>query len=592
MKKFIFTFVVILACSFVQAQKLVILHTNDMHSNLTGYGPEAEYTPLDTNDQDKTIGGFSRLAGFIDKERQQNPDNLLILDGGDFLMGTVFHTLENKTGFQLWLMKMIGYDYVTLGNHEFDMGTDFIANAIKTAKDNNSIPQILSSQLIFDPNDKQDDLLEKLYQENVIKSYDVFIKNGIKIGIFGIIGDNAQFDAVGAKPLKFKDRIKTSKEIVDLLRNKEKCDIIICLSHSGVYPNEQEGYSFEDIQLANKVGDIDIIISGHTHVATKNHITVGKTIIVQTGAYLQNIGRLEVELKDKKLNVVDFRLIAVDDKIQGNSTIQAKIDKYKQNINQEIFAKYNLDYDRPFAEADFELVRSKKNNPQSGNLGWLVADAMNYYTNNNSLATHLTLVANGTIRERIFANKITPADIFRIMPLGRGTNDFYGSSLAQIFINAQEVKKLFEMIIFASKPGEDSYLFWSGAKVEYNPKGGFLNKVKHIYIDHKEIDFSKKNKQLYSITANLYLLSFVGEIKKMSKGLIVINPKDANGKLIDDINKYILDFDKNQQGVQEGKEWMALVEYIRTMDDRDNNGLPNISDKYNNVEKRLVKIEK
>jgi hypothetical protein len=116
------------------------------------------------------------------------------------------------------------------------------------------------------------------------------------------------------------------------------------------------------------------------------------------------------------------------------------------------------------------------------------------------------------------------------MPLGRGTNDFYGSSLAQIFISAAEVKKLFELIIFASKEGEDSYLFWSGARVEYNPKDGFLNKVKHIYIDDKEIDFSKKNKQLYSLTANLYLLSFVGEIKKMSKGLIVIKPKDVNGK--------------------------------------------------------------
>lgn len=593
MKKFILTFVVLILASYcMQAQKLVIIHTNDIHSNLTGYGPEAAYTPLNTEDGDKTLGGFSRLAGYIDKQRQQNANNLLILDGGDFLMGTVFHTLEYETGFQLSLMKTIGYDYVTFGNHEFDMGPNFIANAINIANNNNKIPKILASQMIFNSNDKEDDLLEQLYQKNIIKSYDVFTKNGIKIGIFGIIGDNAQFDAVGASPLKFKDRIKVSKEIVSILRNKEKCDIIICLSHSGVYPDEKGGYSFEDMELAKKVGDIDIIISGHTHVATNNYITVGKTIIVQTGAYLQNVGRLEVELKDKKVNVIDFKLIPLNDKIEGNRDIQSQIDNYKEQINNEIFVKYDLHYDVPFAESDFDLYRSQKNNSESGNLGLLVADAINYYTDQRSISTHLTLVANGTIREHIFADKITPADIFRVMPLGRGTNDFYGSSLAQIFINGAEIKKLFELIIFASKEGEDSYLFWSGAKVEYNSKGGFLNKVKHIYIDDKEIDFSKKNKQLFSLTANLYLLSFVSEIKKMSKGLIVIKPKDANGKLIEDIHQHILDFDKNQAGLQEGKEWVALIEYIRSMDDNEKNGLPNISEKYKKFEKRLIKLDK
>jgi 5'-nucleotidase len=104
-----------------------------MHSNLTGYGPEAAYTPLNTEDGDQTLGGFSRLAGYIDKQRQQNPDNLLVLDAGDFLMGTVFHTLENETGFQLSLMKLIGYDYVTLGNHEFAMGQNYNAKAINVA---------------------------------------------------------------------------------------------------------------------------------------------------------------------------------------------------------------------------------------------------------------------------------------------------------------------------------------------------------------------------------------------------------------------------------------------------------------------------
>jgi len=563
-----------------------------MHSNLTGYGPESAYTPLNLEDGDTTKGGFSRLASFIKTEKQKNPDEIIVLDAGDFLMGTVFHTLENQTGFQLSLMQSIEYDYITLGNHEFDMGPNFIANAINTAYSNNKVPKILASQLIFDANDKEDDLLEQLFQKGVIKPYEVFTKNKLKIGIFGIIGDNAQFDAVGSKPIKFKDRIKTSKEIVKILREKEKCDIIICLSHSGVYPDEKGGYTFEDIDLTKRVPDIDIIISGHTHVATQNYIKVGKTIIVQTGAYLQNAGRLEIEYKNKEVNVVDFRLVAMNDKIQGDSNTQSEIENYKEIINREIFEKYHLSYNIAFAESGFELNRSLDKNRESGNLGNLVADAINYYTDKYSTPTHLTLVANGTIREKIYADKITPADIFRIMPLGRGKNDFYGSSLAQIYITGQEVKKLFELIIFVSKWGADSYLFWSGARVEYNSKGGFLNKVKHIYIDDKEIDLTKKNKQLYSVTANLYLLSFVGEIKHMSKGLIVIKPKDAKGQIIKDINAQILDFDKNQDGLQEGKEWYALVKYIRNMQDTDANGLPNILGKYSKFENRLIDIKK
>lgn len=590
MKKFL----LLIPLFFVQllvAQRLIILHTNDMHSKMTGFGPEAAYTPMTIND-DLTIGGFARTATLIKQERQKNPNDVLVLDAGDFLMGTVFQCLENQTGFQLSLMKEMGYDFITFGNHEFDMGPQFIADAVNTANKNGKIPQILASQLIFSSTSKDDDLLEKLVNDKVIKPYQVITINGLKVGIFGIIGDNAIFDAVGAKPLTFADRIKTAKNITKILREQEKVNIVICLSHSGVYPDGKGGWTFEDVDMAKKVPDIDIIISGHTHVETPQPIIVGKTIIVQTGCFVHNLGRLEINYQNGKVTVDNFKLIPVDDKIQGDAQVNSEIEDYKKVVDKEIFAKQELEYSTPIAETSFLLKESESNDVNSGNLGNFITDAVNYYTDTYSTPTDLVLLANGTIREKILVGKITPADIYRVMPLGRGTNDYFGSSLAQVYITGNEIKKIFELILFASKQGEDSYLFYSGAQVYYNPKGGFLNKVKKVLIDGKEIDISKKNTKLYTLTANLYLLGFVGQIKKLSHGLIVVTPKDINGKTIANMNNQILDFDKNISGLQEGKEWLALVKYLEHFQDTNGDGIADIPDQYKNFQQRILPEQK
>src|SRR6056300_1559069 len=114
-----FLTVLLLLVTFSQAQKITILHTNDMHSRLLGFAPSSEYTPFSLND-DNTRGGFARLAHLIKEKEAQNPEGTLVLDAGDFLMGTLFHTLETKKGFQLRLMKEMGYDLAAIGNHEFD----------------------------------------------------------------------------------------------------------------------------------------------------------------------------------------------------------------------------------------------------------------------------------------------------------------------------------------------------------------------------------------------------------------------------------------------------------------------------------------
>ncbi|MBN2891440.1 MAG: bifunctional metallophosphatase/5'-nucleotidase [Bacteroidales bacterium] len=588
MKKSSILIIILLVFNFqFFAQKLVILHTNDMHSKLTGFGPEASYTPL-VDDDDKTLGGFARLATVVNEEKAKNGDAVIVCDAGDFLMGTIFQSLEPESGFQLNLMKSIGYDVITLGNHEFDFGPQNIANVINNAIKIGGIPQIVSSELIFSDTDKRDDDLQKLYAENYIKPYTVIERNGLKIGFFGLLGEEAQMVTQAAVPVQFKDVVKTAKSITKILREDEKVDIIICLSHSGVYADDEGVMYGEDIDLAKKVSDIDIIISGHTHVPTYKYIQQGKTIIVQTGSYLKNLGRLEINYENGTVSVTDFHLIKMNDDIKGDEKVNQAIEQYKKKVDEKFFSPYNLSYSKPVCETNFDLVQGYFKEKKPSSIGNLITDAIRYYVDNFSTGTDIVLEAQGTIRESFLTGEITPADIFRVTPLGFGNNDLLGYSLAKVYIYGREIKKLGELSIFAGKPGEDSYLYYNGVEFTYNPKGGFLNKVVKIELNGKEIDFSKKNKTLYSLTANRYLLGFVEEVKKMSHGLVKIYPKDSEGNHITNIDDFILDFDKNKDGVQEGKEWLAIIEFMRQFEDSDKDGLPEIPENYKTFKNPFV----
>jgi 5'-nucleotidase / UDP-sugar diphosphatase len=141
-----------------------------------------------------------------------------------------------------------------------------------------------------------------------------------------------------------------------------------------------------------------------------------------------------------------------------------------------------------------------------------------------------------------------------------------------------------------------NYCYYSGIRVEYDPKGGLLNKIKKIEItDHsgkiREVDFSKKDKTLYSVAANSYMLEFIGIIKKMSFGLINVIPKDVTGKVITDMKGAIIDMDETRDGLQEGKEWLALMEYLGSMKDTNGNGVPDIDNKYRKAVQTFFQAE-
>lgn len=577
----------------ITGQELTILHTNDMHSKLAGYGPESEYSPMVTGN-DSTKGGFARLATLFQQAREKSPESTLILDAGDFLMGSLFHVAEEETGFQLNLMKELGYDYITLGNHEFDFGPGALANILNSAEKRGGYPQIIATNIVFSKNSAEDDELEKLYTDKSILPYAVFEKNGLKIGIIGLVGIDAASVAPASKPVTFSHPAKEAAKISRYLKNEKKADLVIALSHSGIYPEkDREGYSGEDMDMARKAPLIDIIISGHTHVKTPEYIKTGSTYIVQTGCDGADLGVIKLRVENGQISDFTFKLTPVDDRIMGDMTVSGEIGDHIRFIDREYLAASGLAYKQIVGRTNFDL-KIDFSDLQSSNLGPFIADASKYYLTSTGDHADFSLVASGTIRENLprgMNGKIIVADVFRVMSLGKGYDQVPGYPLAKIHLTANEVKKLMEVLVMSRAKGGDSYLYFSGIKVTIDSGKGFLRKVQKIEIGEEEIDFSKKNKTMYSVTANTYLLSFIGEIKKMSFGLVKVVPKDKDGMPVTDMRNQLVDIDPDREGVQEAKEWIALIEYMKSFE-TDSDDIPVIPDIYKKGDEAVVDISK
>jgi 5'-nucleotidase/UDP-sugar diphosphatase len=576
--------VILIPLTVHSQKKLVILHTNDLHSRLTGFAPESSYTPMIIND-DNTVSGFARIASIIGMEKKLNQSTTLVVDAGDFLMGTLFQGAETRTGFQLWLMKKMGYDVVSIGNHEFDYGPDKLAEIVNSSVRRGEIPPLLLSNAVFDPDDQGDDDLSKLFDSGIISRTYIMEKEDLRIGFFSLLGKVADDNAAFAPPVTFAKQTAVARKMVKQLQ-AEKCDIIICLSHSGVSVNKKEEMAGEDVTLAKRVKGIDVIISGHTHTRLDKPIMVNGVPIVQTGEYGKNVGKLSLSFNNGKVTVDDYSLIPVDDKISGDSLIHQLIEDQKKLITEEILKPVGLDYNEQIAESDFLLECDELGDFKGSNLGPMVADAIHAYINKHSdQGTNVSMVATGVIRDKIVPGLQTAPDIFRVMSMGSGNDEIPGYPLARLYVTGKELKNILEILQIAYKNAPANYCYYSGLKVDFNPDRMMLRKIRKIEILHPDgsvtdVDFSKKNRTLYSIAANSYMLEFVGIIKKMSFGLINIVPKDVSGNPVTNMKSTVIDMDDQKAGIQEGKEWLALMEYICSMPDVNGNGIPDIDNKY------------
>jgi len=587
---------------------LTLIHTNDMHSHLLGLSPNLDYSPLKTGD-DTTVGGWARIASVIKSEKAKRTNPTLVLDAGDFLMGSFFHMISREEAVELRLMKEMGYDLITLGNHEFDLMPRGLARIITSAHQKGGLPEIVFSSAIFNQENPEDDTFEELFKKGLIKPYIIKEVQGIRIGFFGIMGKDATSVAPFAFPVKFKNPIEVSREMVKILKEKEKVDLVICLSHSGL--GEEKSRS-EDEPLAKEVPGIDIIVSGHTHTKLARPLIVDKTIIVQAYAHGKNVGVLDLAYENGKVKLKGYDLIDIDDRIQGDEKIQKKIESYIDLINQRILKDHQLTFYQVLAKTDFDLTSVT----DESNLGNLIADSLRWavnridYDKNDPVSRVVVAIeSNGAIRADLLrgkAGKVALCDLFRTVPLGISRDDnSLGYPIITCYFHGHEIKKVLEVVTsIYPKKGNKFFLQVSGVKFKYNPNRMLFDRVTDIAIGSEEegyvpLDYSESNKTLYRVAVNLYNATFLNYVGRFTYKVLNIVPKDRKGNPIvsekpkgnpfDLLLPLRVDTDKEKPGIQELKQWVALMDYVKNFPDKDGDGIPDIPEKYKAKLGRIVK---
>jgi 5'-nucleotidase len=576
-----------------ESRRLTILHTNDFHSHLQGYAPESAYTP-GVADNDPTVGGFSRIAAIISDAKAENPGSTLVVDAGDCLIGTLFHALETETGFQLPLMKKAGYDVVAVGNHDFDFGPGAYAEIVNKSKQRGEIPVMLLGNAVTDPDDPADDSFEALRSEGVIRPYIIKEMAGVKIGFFSLLGKDADESAPYAPPVTFGKIIPAAKKLVKELK-KEGCDVIICLSHSGISKDKKGAWSGEDVKLAQKVKGIDLIITGHTHVLLKEPLFVKGIPIVGAGDNGRFVGRIEFLAENDGVKLEKYESIPVDDRINSHSEIQAEIVLQQSRIDVAILNNIGMTYTMPVAIAPYKISYEEYGDAKGSNLGAMVADAIYRYVNSEGPGTDIAIVAAGVLRDPILPGAQSVADIFRVMSLGSGEDNVPGYALSKMWVTGKEIKNITEILLFTSASAPSNYPFYSHLRVEYDPEGRLFSKVRKIELTDNEgnvteVNTSKDDAKLYSIVANSYMADNLGLVKKKTFGLIKVEPKDKDGNIVTEMDSFMMDFNASQAGIQEGKEWLALVKYLQQFSPAEEGGLPVIPDFYLNPPESLVPV--
>lgn len=557
---------------------LTILFTHDMHDNL-------EAAEIKVNNKIESRGGFARLSTAISEERERDKD-LLLVDAGDYSMGTLFQTIFTSHSPALRLMGELGYDATTFGNHEFDFRTEGLASSLESAVNSGDrLPEIVASNTEF-PAGKLSNPLENLknsFEKYGVKDYLVLDKKGIKIGIIGLMGEDADSNAPMAE-VEFTNIVDRSKELVQILKDDEEVDLIVALSHTGTAG--EEGRS-EDEVLAQEVPEIDVIISGHSHTKLPQPIIIKDTIIASSGNYTENLGYMNIEKDGDRWKLKEYQLKEINDSYDKDQKIKDLIKTFRKDVEDEYLSRFNLGYDEVIAYSDFsftplaEIGKVQEEEP----LGYLISDAYRYAVERAEKEDYrrvdLAVVASGVIRDSFTQGEITVKDAFQVSSLGVGKDGISGYPLIDVYLNGKEIKTVAEVDASVQPMMGAAQLYVSGLKYSFNPNRIIFNKVTDVKLDREDGDLELEDDKLYRVVANLYTGQMLDEVKSRSKNLLSIVPKDENGNEIEDFEDRIIYNDG-----EEVKEWLALTQYLQSFPKK--HGVPHIPKYYSEKQGRKI----
>ncbi len=568
-----------------EPKQLDILFTHDTHSHLNSF------TTI-VNGEKKEVGGFAKLKTLINEHKKVNPDTL-VLDGGDFSMGTLIQTVYDTEAAELRMLGQIGCDVTTLGNHEFDYQSKGLADMLNAAKNSgDTVPSLVLCNVDWDAMEEAglsegQKQIQSAFEKYQVRDYVVVQKGNIKIAVLGVFGKDALVCAPTCE-LVWKDPVKAAKQTVEKIKKKEKVDMIACVSHSGTWDDADKS---EDEILAKEVPDIDLIISGHTHSQLDKPIQHGNTYIVSCGEYGKNLGTISMTQKDDgRWKATSYELIPVSDEVNPDETTQAKIDALMDTVDINYLAKFGYTRKEVLAENDIEFnsLDEMGTKHEELNLGDIISDAYVYAVENSDNydgdPVDVAVVPSGTVRDTYAKGEITVESVYNSFSLGIGKDGLAGYPLISAYLTGKELKLVAEIDASISDFMTIARLYCSGLNFTFNPHRMILNKVTDCYLtgqDGKREEI--QDDKLYHVVTDLYTGQMLGSVMDISYGLLSIIPKDKEGNPIEDLEEYAI-MEENQ----ELKAWVAIARYMQSFDDTDGDGIANVSEYYATTHGRKV----
>lgn len=595
-----------------------LLQTTDVHHHAVGTGPSASYA----GENDTTQGGYSRLARKImDIRTAKGAIGIptMLVDSGDYFMGTVYDMSLGESPAALNFFAFMGYDAITIGNHELDYGPTPLANFFNLAIGDGpvsgfTVPVIASNMVTDDTEDTGDDGLEALKSSGVIK--DSLIKtldNGLKVGIIGLLGKSAASDAPVKAPLTFTNDLSDNAVVAEIQSKVNAvraagAHVVIALSHSGITdPNGTPGG--DDVTLAQKVTGIDIIASGHNHEMTDAVVTVNGTKIICAGRYGENLAQLDVEVTIG--GSVSATLInnSIDSSLIPSTVIQVLlVGALDSGISEVLVANGLPAVNDIIAETDSDNLGLPEGRGETG-IGNLCADSLRYLLGTSGAPYALSIVANGVIRNGYALDQeISFADIYNTLPLGMtldpANQTIPGYPLVVIYLNPESIRNMCQLAAYTILAGdeatmaqlanpehpmhamypillnlkEDYYLNFSGLSYTYGAGFAVAESAVKLF---NTTDFSCQavtgtaldvlpDATLIPCVVDLYTaLMFLDPTLQglLTAAELPISPKVKVG--IDyvalsyaNVLGARIDRDAGTEGVQEVKEWMALLQFV------------------------------
>jgi 2',3'-cyclic-nucleotide 2'-phosphodiesterase (5'-nucleotidase family) len=490
--------------------QITILQTTDLHDHANG----VDHVGLDVDAVDGTsaIGAYSRISAYVNYVRATAKHPVVLVDSGDWTMGTLYDLTLGSQPLALTFLKLMKYDCVTLGNHEFDYTPAGLAKMLGAAQSSVGFdtPIVASNMNLGGDSDLAPFVGDgKLISTTRVED----LGNGIRVGFIGLMGKNAAQDAPGSAPVSFSDfstNYASIQALVDQLRNVSQVQIVIVLSHSGT---DATGNSGEDVSLAQHVTGIDLIASGHTHTPLNSPHTVTngtwQTQIIDAGAYGASVARINLTYhfatmsttRDSFSNLSMTSATLARFSLSPDPSVAKIVLATDQGLNAELapfFKQTFPDYDptnlgtgiyHPVGSSEPKMMSNGTSAvPPPNGLGDLAADSVRSVPNSiieQTLAAvggnpanlpgydftpyQGSVVATGVLRSKLLAGvPLSFTDVYNVLPLGISPDSTQalpiGFPLISTYLDPGDVKKLcaLQLVVQTGLASADFYLNLSG----------------------------------------------------------------------------------------------------------------------------------